>query len=139
MTRSPEDALARESLTHWVLGLVVGAIGGIAPLVLGTLGVVLAAPVVLWAVLDRPRGAAFGGALVGIGATWLAVWGRAFQACAGPNTATDGCVGPDLAGLIAVPIIVLAAGGLVSFVAAMRLPRRGQPAPANDPEQDDKD
>jgi hypothetical protein len=117
----------REALTHWFLGLLVGGIAGIAPLALGTLGLVLALPVVLWASVDRPRGVALGGALVGVGAAWFVVWGRAILSCAGPDTATDGCVGQDLSGLIAVPILVLVIGGLTSFVTGMRLARSQTP------------
>ena len=113
----------REALTHWFLGLLVGGIAGIAPLALGTLGLVLALPVVLWASVDRPWGVALGGALVGVGAAW----GRAILSCAGPDTATDGCVGQDLSGLIAVPILVLVIGGLTSFVTGMRLARSQTP------------
>jgi len=128
MSGATERAAAREALTHWFLGLLVGGIAGTAPLALGTLGLVLAVPVVLWALVDRPRGVALGGALVGVGVAWFVVWGRAIQSCAGPNTATDGCVGPDFSGLIAVPIVVLAVGGLISSATAMRLLRRPPPA-----------
>lgn len=123
MSGGTERAAGREASIHWFLGLLVGGIVGIAPLALGTIGLALAVPVVLWSLVDRPRGVALGGALVGVGVTWFAVWGLAVQSCAGPNTATDGCVGPDLAGLSVVPIVVLAVGGLISFATAMRLPR----------------
>jgi hypothetical protein len=129
-SRSP-----RVSLAHWIAGLLAGAIAGIAPLALGTLGLALAIPVVLWAIVDRPRGVALAGALVGVGAAWLVMWARATQWCAGPNTASEGCVGPDLGATIAVPVIVLAAGGLLSFATAMRLPRRRQP-PTDGPSTD---
>lgn len=121
MTRAT-DRLSRDALSHWFLGLLVGGIAGIAPLALGVFGLVLAVPVLLWALVDRPRGVALGGALVGIGATWFVVLGRVIQACAGPNTATEGCVGPDLSGLILLPVVMLVVGGLVSFATALRLP-----------------
>ncbi len=123
MSEGTERAAGREALIHWFLGLLVGGIVGIAPLALGTIGLALAVPVVVWSLVDRPHGVALGGALVGVGVTWFAVWGRAVQWCVGPNTATEGCVGPDLSGLIVVPIVVLAVGGLISFATAMRLPR----------------
>ena len=132
MSGSTERAADRETLTRWFRGLRIGGIAGIAPLALGTLGLMLAIAVVLWALVDRPRAVALGGALVGVGAAWFVVWGRAIQSCAGTNTATDGCVGPDLRGLIAIPILVLAVGGLISFLTAMRLPRRQQ-SPPDDP------
>ena len=120
MTRDT-GRLSRVAVTHWFLGLLVGGIAGIAPLALGVLGLVLAVPVVLWALVNRPRGVALGGALIGMGAVWMVVTNRIIQACAGPNTASDGCVGPDLSGLILLPIVMLAAGGLISFATAMRL------------------
>lgn len=123
MSGGTERAAGREAFIHWFLGLLVGGIVGFAPIALGTIGLALVVPVVLWSLMDRPRGAALGGALVGVGATWFVVWGRALQSCAGPNTATDGCVGPDLAGLSVVPIVVLAIAGVISFASAMRLPR----------------
>lgn len=80
---STERAAARELLTRWLLPLHIGAIAGIGPLALVSLGLALAIAVVLWALEDRPRGVAFGGALVGPGGAWLVVWGRAVQWCAG--------------------------------------------------------
>lgn len=132
MSGSTERAADRQALTRWFRGLLIGGIAGMAPLALGTVGLMLAIAVVLWALVDRPRGVALGGALVGVGVAWFAVWGRAIQSCAGPDTATDGCVGPDLSGLIAIPILVLAVGGLISLLTAMRLPRR-RARPPDDP------
>jgi hypothetical protein len=120
MNGPPEPAI-RSALGHWLLGLLGGVVAGIAPLALGTAGFALAVPVVAWSLVDRPRGVALGAALVGVGAAWLVVWSRAVQQCIGPSTASDGCVAPDLSGLLAVPIVVLVAGGLVSFVTALRL------------------
>jgi hypothetical protein len=45
------------------------------------------------------------------------VWVRAGQAC-GPNTATEGCVGPDLSGWFVVPIVILVVGGLIGVATA---------------------
>lgn len=123
MRQPPEGRAAREALARWFVGLLIGGIAGTAPLVLGTVGLLLAAPVVLWALIDRPRGVVLGGTLVGVGAAWSLVWGRAVRECVSPGSATDGCVGPDVGGLIAVPIIVLACGGLVSLAAARHLAR----------------
>jgi hypothetical protein len=76
--------------------------------------------------------------MVGTGAVWLVVLGRIIQSCAGPNTATEGCVGPDLSGLILLPIMMLAMGGLVSFATALRLPSRRTP-PTDGPSSPSKD
>jgi hypothetical protein len=74
---------------RWLLGALIGGIAGIGPLGLGTPGVVLVLPVLVWAFADRPRGHAFGGTLVEVSITWLVVWGRLVQTC-GTSTATDG-------------------------------------------------
>jgi len=110
----------RDWLVHWFLGLLVGGVVGLAPLVIGTVGIALAIPTVLWALLDRPRGSALGSWLVGVGVAWFVVWARVVQSCVGPNTPDQGCVGPDPGWFLAVPVILLAAGGLISFLTALR-------------------
>jgi hypothetical protein len=89
-------------------------------LVVGVVGLFLALPGLGWAVFARPRGVPLSGFLAGVGGTWLVVWGRAIQACGGANTATDGCVGPDLSDWSIVPIAVLALAGLIAVVTSLR-------------------
>lgn len=107
----------RALLIRWSAGLALGVVSGLLPLILGTLGVVLAVPGLVWSLANHPRGVALSGFLVGLGATWLVVWARASQAC-GFSTATDGCVGPDLSGWSIVPIAILVAGGLIGVATA---------------------
>ena len=68
----------------------------------------------------EPRTVSLSGFLAGLGATWLVVWGRAIQVCAGPNTPTDGCVGPDLSGWSAVPIGILVIAGFLAIASLRR-------------------
>ena len=107
-------------LVRWLTGLAVGVVSGLLPLVLGVIGIFLALPGLGWAVVARPRGVPLSGFLAGLGGTWLVVWGRAIQACVGANTATDGCVGPDLSGLSIVPIVILALAGLIAVATSLR-------------------
>jgi hypothetical protein len=107
-------------LLRWLTGLAVGIASGLLPLVLGVFGILLALPGLGWAGFARPRGIPLSGFLAGLGGTWLVVWGRAIQACGGANTATDGCVGPDLSGWSIVPIAVLVLAGLIAAVTGLR-------------------
>lgn len=109
-------------LVRWLTGLAVGVVSGLLPLVLGAIGILLAVSGLGWAVFARPRGVPLSGFLAGLGATWLIVWARAIQACGGANTATDGCVGPDLSGWSIVPIVVLALAGLIAVATSLRRP-----------------
>lgn len=111
----------RALLGRWTAGLAVGVVSGLLPLALGTIGLLLAVPGLVWSLADRPRGVAVSGLLAGLGGTWLLVWARASQAC-GVSTATQGCVGPDVNGLILVPIGLLIVGGLLGMATAR--PRR---------------
>jgi hypothetical protein len=113
---SVERKPAHDWLAHWGLGLILGALAGIAPLALGTIGLALAVPVVLWSIADRPRLAALSGSLIGVGAAWLIVWLRLVEACPAISTATEGCEGPDLSAFIVLPVGLLVAGGLLSVL-----------------------
>ena len=106
-------------LVRWLSAFAVGVLSGLLPLVLGVLGILLAVPVLVLSAVIVPRTVSLSGFLAGLGATWLVVWGRAIQACAGPNTPTEGCVGPDLSAWSAVPIVILVIAGLLA-VASLR-------------------
>ena len=116
------DTTARRPalLVRWLTGLAVGGVSGLLPLVIGVVGVLLALPGLGWALVTRPRGVALSGFLAGLGATWLIVWGRAMQACGGANTASDGCVGPDLSGVSIGPIVLLVLAGLIAVATGLR-------------------
>jgi hypothetical protein len=107
-------------LVRWFTGLAVGGVSGLLPLVVGVIDVLLALPGLGWAVLARPRGVPLSGFLAGLGGTWLVVWERAMQACGGANTASDGCVGPDLSGVSIGPIVLLVLAGLIAVATGLR-------------------
>jgi len=112
----------RRTLAHWLLGVAIGAIVGVG-LFLGPAGFVLALPVVVWVIVDRPRGMALGGVVIGLGVTWFVVWTRLALTCSGPETTSDGCVGPDVRHLIVVSIILILVGALASSIAIRRYGR----------------
>lgn len=107
-------------LMRWLGAFAVGVLSGLLPLVLGVIGVILAIPILVLSAAVVPRTVSLSGFLAGLGGTWLVVWGRAIQACAGPNTPTDGCVGPDLSGWSVVPIAILAIAGLLAIASLRR-------------------
>jgi hypothetical protein len=80
----------------------------------------LAVPGLVLSAAVEPRTVSLSGFLAGLGATWLVSWSRAIQACAGPNTPTDGCVGPDLSGWSAVPIGILVIAGFLAIASHRR-------------------
>jgi hypothetical protein len=109
----------RAMLMRWFSAFAVGVLSGLLPLVLGVFGLFLAVPALVLIAAIVPRTVSLSGFLAGLGATWLVVWGRAIQAC-GPNTPTDGCVGPDLSGWSAVPIVILVIAGLLATASLRR-------------------
>lgn len=94
---------------------------------LGVPGIVLAVPGLLGSIADRPRGAALSGFLSGLGGVWLLVWARVTWACAEVDTATQGCVGPGLAGWWLLPLGLLVLGCLIGLAAT----RHRAPVAAN--------
>jgi hypothetical protein len=110
----------RTLLRRWLSAFAVGVLSGLLPLVLGVFGLFLAVPGLVLSAAMVPRTVSLSGFLAGLGGTWLVVWGRAIQACAGPNTPTDGCVGPDLSGWSVVPIGILVIAGLLAIASLRR-------------------
>ncbi len=115
----------------WISGLVIGAISGLTILVLPVAGAVIA---LVFAIVVRKKGsgvAAAGGFGVGAGASLLALLIRGIAACesfdAGPG---QGCTAPDLAPWLAIGVLALASGAVVTAatIAAARRSRRGSAA-----------
>ena len=117
MTVSRESA---PRLRWWLAGLGVGIAAGLTPLVVVVLGLAIALLGLVWAALARPRGVVLSGYLAGLGATWLILWGRLMQHCSGPNTPSQGCVGPDLSGWSVLPIAILVVAGLLAVATSRR-------------------
>lgn len=118
LSKRPSVAnVGRTLLVQWSAGLALGVVSGLLPLVLGTIGLGLALPGLVWSLLAGPRGVAASGFMVGLGSTWLIVWARASQACV-MSTASEGCSGPDLTGWSVVPIAILVVGGLIGVASA---------------------
>jgi hypothetical protein len=98
----------RDRRRRWWIGLVTGVAGGAGTLLAGSIGGVLGIVAILLAVAETPRGGAVGGVLVGLGAAWLVLFGRAVVGC------REDCVAPDLAPWLAIAVVLLALGIVVS-------------------------
>lgn len=108
----------------WLSGVAVGVTAGFATLEIPSLGWLLVVAFALPAALVGPRLAAIGGLLAGVGGVWIVLIGRVALTC----TATDGelgCHAPGIEPWLAVGCAMLAAGLLLTIMAAIRSHRPG--------------
>ncbi len=110
----------RSVVMWWLAGLAAGVAAALLPLAIGFLGIAITGLTLAWAAITRPRLVVLSGVCAGIGATWLALSSRASLGCSGANTATEGCVGPDLSGWWLVPIAFLILAGVLALMTALR-------------------
>ncbi len=81
---------------------------------------VAAIPVVLLGLAVGRRGVRFGGELTGAGVGWAIALLYGGSRCAALSSSTDGCVGPDLGAYVAIAVVALATGALISAVTLAR-------------------
>ena len=114
-------------LSRWVLGLALGAIAGGSALVAGILALLLVVFTLVWAARESERPVGLGGLLVGFGVGLGGLFALADARCAAFSTAADGitqgCTAPDATPYLIVAFVVVAAGMLVTLVAARRAGR----------------
>lgn len=116
---SSEGRARSSSWESWVAGLILGAGGGFLVLEFPLLGIAICiASVVVIARRGRVvAGAA--GLFVGVGAVWVALFGRVAIDC----NADSGCTAPGIGTAVAVSALILAVGALISIIAAVRARR----------------
>jgi hypothetical protein len=111
-------------LSHWVLGVVLGVLVGGTTLVMGTLGLLVVVPAIIWAAFERARPFGLAGLLVGLGVGVVGLLAAAAARCAGLDASADGlvhgCSGPDLTPLLAFSVALIAIGVAVTFVGLRR-------------------
>ena len=114
-----EGRSAESARTAWLAGAALGALGGFLILAGGVIGLAFLAVAAL--VLLRERAGAFGlaGLMTGVGAMWVAVFGRVKLAC----SPAAQCQAPTIDGwlLFGVAVLVLA---LALTVVALRRPAK---------------
>lgn len=110
---------------RWLSGLAVGVTAGFATLEIPSLGWLLVVAFAVPAAMSGPRLAAIGGLLAGLGGVWIALLGRVALTCT--ETGDElGCHAPGIESWLAVGGAMLAAGLLLTFMAAIRARRPGR-------------
>ena len=116
--------------SHWVLGLVLGAIAGGSALVAGVLAILLFVFTLVWAARETERPAGLGGLLVGFGIGVGGLFALADARCAAFGTAADGvaqgCSSPDATPFLIATLVMVAAGALVTLVGIRNTSRAGR-------------
>ncbi len=107
-------------LRAWLLGLFAGALGGLIVISWGIGLPVLGVVAFAVGAAAPPRPVGLGGALVGLGAVWLALFGRLALTCR-PDV---GCYSPDLTPWLLGAALAAAAGGILTLAIALRPQRR---------------
>ncbi len=107
-------------LTHWLLGLVLGAFAGGLALEGGTLVVLLFVPALVWAAREPRRPLGLAGFLAGIGVGMGGLLGWADARCA----ANPSCFMPDdLTPWFALAVALIGAGASLTLVGIRRQAR----------------
>lgn len=101
-------------VTHWLLGIVLGAFVGGFVLEAGVLALLLLVPVLVWSAREAQRPFGLSGAALGVGAGFGGLLALADIRCA----ADVSCSMPDQTGYLAVAAVLVAAGGALAVVAA---------------------
>ena len=99
---------------RWLIGLITGGVAACGLLVAGPIAGALGVVAVLLAVVERPRAAAIGGVLLGIGGAWLVLFGRVALTC------RVDCASPDLAPWLSLAAGFVGLGALVTVRASRR-------------------
>ena len=111
-------------LTHWVVGVVLGAVGGGSALIVGVAAVLVLVPGLVWAAREPTRPLGLAGLLVGIGVGAGGVLAAAGDRCAVFNTTTvsvvQSCYSADVTPYLAVALLLLLMAGAVLTVVALR-------------------
>lgn len=103
--------------TLFLAGVVLGAVMGVALLFAGTLTLLPGLVVWTWLAAKRPRFVGASGGLLGFGASWLLVFGRAAYRCTTDAT----CTQPDLRPWLGLGAALLVAGLALGLIALRRL------------------
>jgi hypothetical protein len=114
-------------LTHWVVGVVLGAVGGGSALIVGVAAVLVLVPGLVWAAREPTRPLGLAGLLVGIGVGAGGLLAAAGDRCAVFNTTTVGvvqsCYSADVTPYLAVALLLVMAGAVLTVVALRRTSR----------------
>jgi len=115
-------------LTHWLLGIMLGAFAGGFALAAGILALLLGVPGLVWAAREPTRPVGLAGLLVGVGVGVGGLFALADARCAAFSSAADGivqsCASPDATPYLAVVLLLVAVGASLTVVGLQRTSRR---------------
>ncbi len=118
-------------LTHWMVGVVLGAVAGGSALIIGVVAVLVLVPGLVWADREPTRPLGLGGLLVGVGVGAGGLLAAAVRGCAAFNATTTGvvqsCYSADVTPYLAVTLLLVVAGVVLTVVALQRTSRSGIP------------
>ena len=118
-----KPATRSDARTSWLAGLVLGALGAFLLLEFPVAGAALTAVTLVLIARAGRAAAGIGGLLVGLGGMWLVLFGRVALTCT--STADgSGCFAPDIAYAVAISAGILAVGGALSVITAIRARER---------------
>ncbi len=112
---------AESRLTHWLLGVALGALAGGFMLEAGVLALLLIVPVLVWGSRETTRPLGLAGFVVGIGGGMAGLLAFADHRCA----ADPSCWMPDQTPCFLVALVLVAGGALLTL-----LGQRGRAASA---------
>ena len=120
-------------LTHWMVGGVLGAVGGGSTLIVGVVAVLVLVPGLAWAAREPTRPLGLAGLLVGVGVGTGGLLAAADGRCAAFNATTRGvvqsCSSLDATPYLAVALLLVVAGAVLTVVARRRTNRSTRTAP----------
>lgn len=111
-------------LTHWVLGLVLGAVASGSALAIGVFALLLVVPALIWSARESTRPLGFAGLLIGVGVGVGVLFAMANARCAAFNSSgndfAQGCTSPEAWPFVAFVAVVVAVGALLTLVGLRR-------------------
>lgn len=114
-------------LTHWMVGVVLGAVGGGSALIVGVVALFVLVPGLVWAAREPTRPLGLAGLLVGVGVGAGGLLVAADGRCAAFNATTTGvvqsCSSPDATPYLAVALLLVVAGAVLTVVGLRRTSR----------------
>jgi hypothetical protein len=117
---SSPERVQHMRLTHWMIGAMLGAVGGGSALIVGVVAVLVLVPGLVWAAREPTRPLGLAGLLVGIGVGAGGLLAAAGGGCAAFNATTTGvvqsCYSADLTPYLAVALLLVVAGAVLTGV-----------------------
>jgi hypothetical protein len=91
---------------HWLIGLLLGLVAGLAVLETGLASLALIVPTLVWSARESALPAGLGGLATGLGASWAGLVGWAMARC----VADPGCASPDYSVWVVAGLVVAVVG-----------------------------